>query len=267
MRGPSFCAIFLFAFSIISFLAAFLMYATHPLFNPDITTTPTNTAASLTHYDILQATPGATDSELKRAFRHQVLKYHPDKHLMFSADKRKAAAERYSAITSSYEFLTSGGERCYYDYYVVGGSLLDYMVCKHRRFSWKAKWDKIKTEWEKIKFEVMLAEKRRRREEEPVVNEKLWRSRPIYATKSSSTIWLNHALKMKRAGNLSGLRRQGRKTDDAKMVGRVKSLLEALFTRRLEFVDWLGDITYRFLIWLKRQPTEEEIKSRWSWGL
>jgi DnaJ like chaperone protein len=54
-------------------------------------------------YKILEIEPSATDEEVKKAYRKQAMKHHPDKVNHLGDDIRKAAEERFSKLNESYE--------------------------------------------------------------------------------------------------------------------------------------------------------------------
>ncbi|KAI1738879.1 hypothetical protein F4680DRAFT_449675 [Xylaria scruposa] len=83
----------------------------------------------LNYYEILNTTIDATNSELKRAYRRQVAKWHSDKVQRLSADKQIEAKENYDLATEVYETLTSY-ERCDYDLHVMKVTSAQYSRCK-----------------------------------------------------------------------------------------------------------------------------------------
>lgn len=54
-------------------------------------------------YDILESTPSATDEEIKKAYRHLAVQYHPDKVAHLGEDIRKAATEKFQKLNAAYE--------------------------------------------------------------------------------------------------------------------------------------------------------------------
>ena len=70
----------------------------------------TASAASLeSFYDTLGVRPGASADELKRAYRREAMKWHPDRHKEGAA---KAAAEKkFKLVSEAYQALSGGGGR------------------------------------------------------------------------------------------------------------------------------------------------------------
>ena len=64
------------------------------------------------HYKTLRISPNATVSEIKKAYRKQALKYHPDKNPGAAA---AAATEKFKAIANAYEVLSDENKRINYD--------------------------------------------------------------------------------------------------------------------------------------------------------
>ena len=54
-------------------------------------------------YKILETTPDANDSEIKKAYRKMATKYHPDKVSHLGEDFQKAAKEKFQQVQAAYE--------------------------------------------------------------------------------------------------------------------------------------------------------------------
>lgn len=67
-------------------------------------------------YDLLGVPPTATDAQLKKAYRVNALKYHPDKN-----QHNPEAAEKFKEISSAYEVLSDSNKREVYDNYGEAG--------------------------------------------------------------------------------------------------------------------------------------------------
>lgn len=67
-------------------------------------------------YDILGVQPGATDQELKKAYKTNALKYHPDKNA-----NNPSAETKFKEISGAYEVLSDSQKRAVYDQYGEAG--------------------------------------------------------------------------------------------------------------------------------------------------
>ncbi len=61
------------------------------------------------YYEVLEVSRGASDEELKKAYRRQALKYHPDR------NDEPDAAERFKEATEAYQVLSDAERRSLYD--------------------------------------------------------------------------------------------------------------------------------------------------------
>ncbi|KAJ8552934.1 hypothetical protein K7X08_020327 [Anisodus acutangulus] len=68
--------------------------------------------ASKSYYDILHIPKGASDEQIKRAYRKLALKYHPDKN-----QGNEEANKKFAEISNAYEVLSDGEKRNIYDRY------------------------------------------------------------------------------------------------------------------------------------------------------
>lgn len=71
-----------------------------------------NAIAGKSYYDILQVSKGASDEQIKRAYRKLALKYHPDKN-----QGNEEANKRFAEINNAYEVLSDSEKRGIYDRY------------------------------------------------------------------------------------------------------------------------------------------------------
>lgn len=68
-----------------------------------------------THYELLGVERGAPAEEIKRAFRREIARYHPDKVQHLGAEFQEIAAMRAAELTEAYRVLMDAGEREKYD--------------------------------------------------------------------------------------------------------------------------------------------------------
>ena len=68
-------------------------------------------AKRVSHYDILQVTPQASDEDIKRAYRRLAMHHHPDRH----PRNRKLAELRFKLITEAYASLKTQEHRARYN--------------------------------------------------------------------------------------------------------------------------------------------------------
>lgn len=61
------------------------------------------------YYDVLGVPRGASDEEIKKAYRRQALRYHPDR------NSEPDAAERFKEVTEAYQVLSDAERRSLYD--------------------------------------------------------------------------------------------------------------------------------------------------------
>ncbi|XP_028781893.1 dnaJ protein ERDJ3B [Neltuma alba] len=71
-----------------------------------------NVIAGKSYYDVLQVSKGASDEQIKRAYRKLALKYHPDKN-----QGNEEANKRFAEINNAYEVLSDSEKRSIYDRY------------------------------------------------------------------------------------------------------------------------------------------------------
>src|SRR5207247_9957550 len=72
-------------------------------------------AALKDYYQLLEIAPGATADEVKRAFRQQIARYHPDKVQHLGKEFQAMAADRAAELTEAYRILGEEGRRSEYD--------------------------------------------------------------------------------------------------------------------------------------------------------
>lgn len=67
------------------------------------------------YYQLLEIAPAASPDEVKRAFRVQIARYHPDKVHHLGKEFQEMAAERAAELTEAYRILSDEGRRAEYD--------------------------------------------------------------------------------------------------------------------------------------------------------
>jgi hypothetical protein len=68
-----------------------------------------------TYYELLSVAPGVSAEEIKRAFRREIARYHPDKVQHLGTEFQEIAAVRASELTEAYRILMDEGARRIYD--------------------------------------------------------------------------------------------------------------------------------------------------------
>ena len=72
--------------------------------------------ADTEYYDLLEVSPSASQDEIKKAFRKQAMRYHPDRN---PGDKE--AEQKFKKINEAYEVLKDEQKRAAYDHYGKAG--------------------------------------------------------------------------------------------------------------------------------------------------
>jgi len=73
-----------------------------------------------TYYDLLEIPPTSPSDEVKRAFRLQIARYHPDKVQHLGKEFQAMAAERAAELTEAYRILSDERKRAEYDQSIAG---------------------------------------------------------------------------------------------------------------------------------------------------
>jgi hypothetical protein len=74
-----------------------------------------------THYEILGLEPAADAGAIKKAFRREIARYHPDKVVHLGEEFQEMAATRAAELTVAYTTLTDEALRAEYDASITGG--------------------------------------------------------------------------------------------------------------------------------------------------
>ena len=67
------------------------------------------------YYELLEIAPNASVDEVKKSFRAQIARYHPDKVQHLGKEFQAMAAERAAWLTEAYRILSDEGRRAEYD--------------------------------------------------------------------------------------------------------------------------------------------------------
>jgi curved DNA-binding protein CbpA len=67
------------------------------------------------YYALLEVAAGAPLDEIKKAFRQQIARYHPDKVQHLGREFQSMAADRAAELTEAYRILSDAGRRAEYD--------------------------------------------------------------------------------------------------------------------------------------------------------
>jgi hypothetical protein len=76
-----------------------------------------------THYELLGLEPAAEADEIKKAFRREIARYHPDKVIHLGAEFQEMAATRAAELTVAYKTLTDAVLRAHYDTAIADADL------------------------------------------------------------------------------------------------------------------------------------------------
>jgi hypothetical protein len=81
-----------------------------------------------TYYDLLSVEPTVSADEVKRAFRREIARYHPDKVQHLGPEFQEIAASRAAALTEAYRILMDANLRRAYDESIADGTVLPPVV-------------------------------------------------------------------------------------------------------------------------------------------
>lgn len=74
------------------------------------------------HYELLSLTPAADADAIKKAFRREIARYHPDKVVHLGAEFQDMAATRAAELTVAYKTLSNAALRDEYDASLTAGT-------------------------------------------------------------------------------------------------------------------------------------------------
>src|SRR5688572_12570495 len=78
---------------------------------------------SKNYYELLELAPSAPVDEIKRAFRREIAKYHPDKVQHLGKEFQEIAAVRAAELTEAYKILSDETLRADYDEQLAAGGV------------------------------------------------------------------------------------------------------------------------------------------------
>ena len=67
------------------------------------------------YYEVLGISKGASEDEIKKAYRKAAMKYHPDKFSNASEKEKKEAEEKFKEVNEAYQVLSDAQKRAQYD--------------------------------------------------------------------------------------------------------------------------------------------------------
>ncbi len=67
------------------------------------------------YYKVLEVEKGASEAEIKKAYRKQAMKYHPDKFAGAGEKEKKEAEDKFKEVNEAYQILSDADKRSKYD--------------------------------------------------------------------------------------------------------------------------------------------------------